>query len=201
MSEEQKPITVHGIILAAGASARMGSPKALLIYEGRTFLDRMLDAFLPACDSVAVITAPDAEQIRAACEARGVAVVTNPAPERGMLTSLQCALTAKDADGYLFTPVDYPAMQPQTVAAIVAAFRREPHPVTVPLYSNCHGHPVCISREVARDILALPPEASARDAIHVRATGTLYLPLNDPGILRDVDTPADYAALKHVEGA
>jgi molybdenum cofactor cytidylyltransferase len=118
-----------------------------------------------------------------------------------MLTSLQCALAAQDANGYLFSPVDYPALLPHTVKSVSDAFRRDPRPVIVPLYANCHGHPVCISREVARDILALPPQASARDAIHVRAAGTLYVPVNDPAILRDVDTPADYAALKHVEGA
>jgi molybdenum cofactor cytidylyltransferase len=198
---EDKTLSLHGVILAAGASARMGSPKALLPYEGRSFLDRMLDSFTAACDTVAVVTAPDAEPIRKLCESRGIPIVINPAPERGMLTSLQSALAAHDAGGYLFSPVDYPALLPETVKAIVDAFRREPRPVIVPLYSNCHGHPVCISREVARDILALPPEASARDAIHVRASGTLYLPVNDPGILRDVDTPADYAALKNAEGA
>ena len=190
---------MHGIILAAGASSRMGTPKAMLLYEGRTFLERMLDAFAPACDSVSVVAAPNGDKIRAICEKRGVTVITNPEPERGMLTSLQCALSAQQADAYLFTPVDYPSIRPATVNAVVEAFRSEPRPVIIPVYSQCHGHPVCIAREVAESILALPPEASARDAIHVRATGTLYLPVNDPGILRDVDTPEEYAALTSAE--
>jgi molybdenum cofactor cytidylyltransferase len=188
-------MTVHGIILAAGASTRMGSAKALLRYEGRTFLERMLDAFTPACDTVSVVAALNGEAIRAMCAAREIAVVTNPAPERGMLSSLQCALSRQDADAYLFSPVDYPALTRESVAALAAAFRREPRPVIVPVFRTCHGHPVCIARDVAQEILALSTQASARDAIRRHADRTLYLPVNDPGILRDVDTPEDYAAL------
>jgi len=171
----------------------MGSPKALLQYRGRTFLERVLDALRPACDSVAVVTVLDATQIRTLCQKRGVNHVTNPAPERGMLSSLQCAIARHDADGYLFTPVDYPAIAPETAAAIVAAFRSERRDAVIPVFDDRHGHPVCISRAVAHQILDLPVGASARDAIH--RSNILYLPVADAGILCDVDTPAEYQAL------
>ena len=169
----------------------MGAPKALLEYQGRTFLTRLLDAFSSACDTVAVVTAPGSNLD----EIGGPDIVVNPAPERGMITSLQCGLAARNADAYLFTPVDYPEVGSSTVAKIASAWRDAPHAAIVPQFAGRHGHPVCISAEVARAILALPSSASARDAIHRYAADTLYLAVDDPGILRDVDTPEDYAAL------
>jgi len=186
-------IHVHGIVLAAGASSRMGSPKALLAYRGRTFLERTLDALRPACQSIAVVTARGSAEIRAICSANGVDSLINPAPERGMLSSLQCAIAARDADGYLFTPVDYPAIAPSTAAAIVVAFQSAQHDSVIPVFAGRHGHPVCISRALAKRILDLPAGASARDAIH--AADIFDLPVEDGGILLDVDTPAEYEAL------
>jgi molybdenum cofactor cytidylyltransferase len=188
-----RSISVHGVILAAGASTRMGSPKALLHYRGRTFLERALDALQPACDSVVVVTASDASQVRAVCQKHGVDVVINSAPERGMLSSLQCAIAQRDAYGYLFTPVDYPAIAPTTAAAIVGAFQSAARDAVIPVFDGRHGHPVCISRAVAGQILDLPAGATARDAIH--RSDILYLPVADAGILCDVDTPAEHEAL------
>lgn len=178
-------MTVHGIILAAGESSRMGTPKALLTYQGRTFVDRLVEAFRAACDSVSVVTSP-----RTALPG----AIVNPAPERGMLSSLQCGLAGCEADAYLFTPVDYPAVRPETIAAIVAAFRSEPTAVIIPVFRDRHGHPVCISRRVAQEILALPNTATARDAMH--RYEPVYIAVNDPGIVQDVDTPVDYLLLQ-----
>jgi len=191
--------TLHGIVLAAGASSRMGTAKALLRHEGQTFLQRLLSAFAGVCDSVAVVTAPQAAENAAAAEQSGVEVVINPAPDRGMLSSLQCALASRDADGYLFTPVDYPAIARSTIAAIADAFRRSRPAVVVPVFEGRHGHPVCASRAVAREMLALPYSASARVVIHAHANQTHYVKVDDPGIVRDVDTPEEYAELTRGE--
>ena len=184
---------VHGIVLAAGASSRMGSPKALLEYRGRTFLEWVLEALRPACDSIAVVTAPDSTEVRALCGKSGIETLINPAPERGMLSSLQCAIAAHDAASFLFTPVDYPNLSPATAAAIVAAFQSASQEAVIPVFAGKHGHPVCISRALARRILELPAQASARDALHT--ADALYLPVDDSGVLLDVDTPAEYEAL------
>ena len=85
--------TIAGIILAAGASSRMGSPKALLALDGETFLDRLIAAFEPHCAPVLVVLGFHAGRTRAGiCRSGDVTFVTNPDPDRGMLSSLQCGL-------------------------------------------------------------------------------------------------------------
>ena len=87
-----------GIILSGGASRRMGTPKALLLIENETFLDRMIRLFSEVCDPVIVVLGHNAEQIRSEIQrASQVSFVVNPDPERGMLSSLQCGLEALPA--------------------------------------------------------------------------------------------------------
>ena len=82
---------IAGIILAAGASSRMGTPKALLDYRGETFLDRLIRVLGAVCDPVIVVLGYHAEQIRAGVNGR-VQFVVNPTPTRGQLSSLQTGL-------------------------------------------------------------------------------------------------------------
>lgn len=103
----------------------MGSPKALLEYRGETFIQRLVRVLSPVCDRVVVVLGYHAADIRPGIP--GSAVITiNPAPERGQLSSLQTGLAAlpADADGFLFTPVDSPAVESETVERVAAEFRR-----------------------------------------------------------------------------
>ena len=90
--------SIAGVILAAGASSRMGQPKALLEYKGETFLHRLAGMLDEVCGRVVVVLGYDAERVRAAVPA-GAETTVNPAPERGMLSSLQCGLRAVAARG------------------------------------------------------------------------------------------------------
>ena len=97
----------------------------------------------------------------------------------------------------MFVPVDCPAAAPETVARVAEVFRaRDPgiHFV-VPQYHGKHGHPVCASRDVAAEMLALPATAQARDVVHRHVPDTLYIDVEDPGILTDVDNPERYRDL------
>jgi len=82
---------IAAVILAAGASRRMGSPKALLEYQGQTFLNRLIRVLGEVCDPVIAVLGYHAEIIRA--QAIGsVQFVVNPDPDRGQLSSLQTGL-------------------------------------------------------------------------------------------------------------
>ena len=189
MNPEHQPAA---ILLAAGASSRMGRPKPLLPFGGETFLDRLIANFTGFCNPIIVVLGYGADTVRAGiARAAQAEIVINDRPERGMLSSLQCGLkhVPGEVKAILFTPVDLPAIRPETIAALA----EEHAGVAIPTFGGRKGHPVRISRQVAGELLALPIDAQARDVIH-RHNATL-IATADPGILHDVDTPADYEAL------
>ena len=111
-----------GLILAGGESRRMGSPKALLEFQGETFLDRLIGLFSRRCSPVIAVLGAQHEIVRAGLRRVGEALlVQNPDFRLGQLTSMQCGLLAvpADADGVLFTLVDHPAVAPATIAALI----------------------------------------------------------------------------------
>ena len=188
---------IAGIILAAGASSRMGSPKALLDYRGETFIQRLVRVLSSVCDPVIVVLGYHADALRPAVT--GAAIVVNPAPERGQLSSLQTGLAAlpAEAEGFLFTPVDSPAVEIATVEHLAAEFhRRDPATqLVIPRYEGKRGHPVFATRAIANELSALPLTAKARDVIHSHVADTLYIDVNDPRILADIDDREAYRRL------
>jgi CTP:molybdopterin cytidylyltransferase MocA len=193
---------IAGIILAAGASSRMGSPKALLEYRGESFIQRLVRVLSPVCDRVIVVLGYHAAAIRPGLPGAAV-VAINPAPERGQLSSLQTALAAlpSDAEGFLFTPVDSPAVEIETVERLADEFRRR-DPATLLVIPRIQtptgpkrGHPVFAARAIAEELLALPPTAMANEVIHGHIPQTVYVDVNDPGILTDIDDREAYRRL------
>lgn len=183
-----------GLILAAGESSRMGSPKALLEFRGETFLDRLIRCFSDYCSPVIVVLGHEPEVIRAGVRAAGSAVfVLNPDYSRGQFSSLQCGLRAvpEDAAGVLFTPVDHPNIEPATVRQLIAAGAS----IAIPQYLGRHGHPVLFTRAHIPEFLALGPDAQARQVLHSHAGEIRYLDVADPGILDDIDDPDAYHRL------
>jgi len=177
------------ILLAGGASRRMGQPKALLPIGGQTFLGRLLDVYRPYADPVVTVLGHEAERLRAAFPP-DVVFAVNPEPERGQLSSLQTGLAAvRLARDILFQPMDYPAVREATVALLAA---RAPG-LAIPVYGGRRGHPVRITPAIARELLALPPDAQARDVIRAHYATAEFVPVDDPGTVTDIDTPEDYA--------
>ena len=188
---------IAGIILAAGASSRMGSPKALLDYRGETFIQRLVRVLSAVCDPVIVVLGYHADALRPAIS--NATIVVNPAPERGQLSSLQTGLAAvpPDSEGFLFTPVDSPAVEIATVERLAAAFRhRDPTTqLVIPRYQGKRGHPVFATRAIANELSALPLTSQARDVIHGHIADTLYIDVTDPRILADIDDREAYRRL------
>lgn len=196
------PVKIAGIVLAGGASRRMGSPKALLPFQGEPFVGRLTRVLASACAPVVVVLGHGADAVRPAIPPQAVTVM-NPAPERGQLSSLQCALRVlpDDAGAVMFTPVDYPAVMPDTVRRLAAAMTAGTPPVVVPRYEGRRGHPVCVRADVAAELQALGPEARASDVIHHHRPQTVYLDVDDPGVVDDVDDPEAYRRLADREPA
>jgi molybdenum cofactor cytidylyltransferase len=184
-----------GIILAAGESSRMGKDKALLPYAGTTFIERLIDLFLPRVSPLIVVLGHNAGRILVEMRERpGVQVAINYKYKDGQLSSLKIAIAAlpPDAVAALVTLVDHPAVGEATLDAILA---HATAPLVIPRYNGRRGHPVLLSRRLLDKIAALPADASAKQVIHAHLAEAVLLDVDDPGVLRDVDTPADWKRL------
>jgi len=190
------------LILAAGASRRMGSPKALLRWEKEAVLDTLIGKLRACCDPVVVVLGHHAGEIRAGMSRAAQALITlNPGPERGQLSSLQCGLAAMPAAcGVMFTPVDYPAMREETIRLLAETFlsKAHPRPVVAPRCGGRSGHPVVLPswlwEEFARET------GTARDVLRRHRGATVYCDVTDPGVLGDMDTHEDYRKLLEAAG-
>jgi molybdenum cofactor cytidylyltransferase len=189
---------IAGIILAAGASRRMGSPKALLDYRGESFANRLVRVLSGVCDPVIMVLGYHADVIRS--HVTGTPrFAMNPDPDRGQLSSLQIAMAAvpAEAEGFMFITVDCPAVESETVAHLAEAFaRRKPDTrFVIPSYRGHHGHPVCGVRALIAEFLALPPTGQAREVVHGHVPETEYVDVEDGGVLADIDDRAAYERL------
>ncbi|PYT32334.1 MAG: hypothetical protein DMG58_10430 [Acidobacteria bacterium] len=183
-----------GLILAAGESSRMGSPKALLEFRGETFIDRLIRCFSEHCSPVIVVLGHEPEVIRAGVRCLMHALfVLNTDYERGQFSSMQCGLRVvpENADGVVFTPVDHPNVEGATVAKLIASEAL----IAIPQYLGRHGHPVLFSRSLIPEFLSLPADSQARDVTHRHASEIRYIDVTDAGILDDIDDPEAYHRL------
>jgi len=195
---EKPESTVGGIVLAAGQSSRMGTPKALLDFRGLTFLEVTLGALAAAgVKETIVVLGHHANQIRSSIDLGVVMVVANPHPEAGQLSSLQVGLGTVPAhwQGVIVSLVDHPGISPSTIESLIATWRNEPGTIVIPRYRNRRGHPVLFDRQFIPALLTAPLHAGARAVILANRAAVREIDLLDPAICRDVDYPEDYREL------
>lgn len=189
---------IGAVVLAAGASSRMGRPKALLPYGRSTFLECVL-AILDANDvgAVRVVVANDAEGVRrAAPTLPPESWVVNPSPADGMLSSVRlgvCALPA-GTEAFFLWPVDHPLVRAATVGAMTQAWRSRGAPVVVPVHRGRRGHPVLFDASTMPEILSAPDDAGARHVVAAHRHDRIELEVADGGVVADIDTPEAYEA-------
>ncbi len=187
------------MVLAAGASSRMGAPKAGLRYGGRAALARILATCRQLELAPAVVVAgAHPEAVDAAREGEAAQVVVHPGWAAGRTTSIQAGLAAlsPDAAGALLWPVDACLVDAATVEALLAAWCDEPRSLAcVPSHQGRRGHPLLLDREALPRLTALGPDAPARDVVRALAAEgrLLHVVTEDAAVLMDADTPADHA--------
>lgn len=187
-----KAAPTAALILAAGASTRMGRPKALLAIGGKTFVEAILGtARAGGVEALCVVLGPPhGDEIRARLPA-GCQVAWNAAPERGMLSSIQAGIAAlhNDICAALVWPVDQPLVAVETIRRLVDA---PADAIAAPQHGARGGHPVRIPRSYFAELLSLPVEAGLRGLLRAHAEAVLRLEVGDLGAITDVDTPEDY---------
>jgi molybdenum cofactor cytidylyltransferase len=186
---------ISAIVLAAGKSERMGSPKALLPISGRTFLENILDAISrTSIENSVVVVGHHRKEIEATVRLKSV--VFNPHYEKGMITSLQAGIRAlpSDASGAFLFLVDHPLVEPATIETMI--MNLAPNRIVLPTFQGRRGHPVLFSSEVLEEILALPSTEGANIVVRKDLRRIVEVPVNAPGILVDVDTPEQFEELR-----
>jgi molybdenum cofactor cytidylyltransferase len=182
------------IVLAAGASSRMGRPKALLDVGGRAAVDVVCATLRAAgADDVVVVVGRHATEIRSGARLESVRVVDNPRWESGRTSSIQVGLAALSpaATWTLLALVDMPLVRADAVRAVVAAAEgADPAvDVVVPVHRGRRGHPIALRRSLFPRIAALGPDEPLH--VVVRAARGLDVPVDDEGVLVDFDAPGD----------
>jgi molybdenum cofactor cytidylyltransferase len=188
------------LVLAAGLSRRMGTNKLLLPFGGRTVLAQVISV-LQGCSlgEIVLVTGHEHEKVKEILGRyphSGLRFVYNPNYATGdMLSSIQAGLAAmRDAlrcDAALIVLGDQPLIERRIVEQVIAA--HEPGTVIVPSSNRHGGHPILIDRACWPEVLALPLNANLREVLRAHADWLHYVEVDTESILRDMDTPEDYA--------
>jgi len=188
------------VVLAAGASSRMGSPKPLLPLGERTYLGTILDTLATA--SVAaplVVLGHGASEIVDAVDLQGSRVLVNEDWSQGMLSSLQLGVRSLLDDGHvdamLLVLVDVPRFRTSTIERLVEEFTRLRSPLVVPTHAGEHGHPVLFARALFEELLEAPAAEGARAVVDAHRSELLEVEVDDPWVARDADTPEEHRRL------
>lgn len=191
---------MQALILAAGASSRMGRPKAALPLgtAGDTVLSTGVRTLLAAgVSDVMVVAGAHVDAVRAALPPgeRRVRLLEHPGWERGQLSSLLAGLDAVDdgrCEAVLVTLVDVPLVQPDTVRAIIRAWHDSRAPIVRPISGELHGHPVIFDRSVFADLRRADPAVGAKAVFEIHRARIREVEVRDPGAFQDLDTPEEY---------
>jgi molybdenum cofactor cytidylyltransferase len=150
---------------------------------------------------VIVVAGANASALAPIVYGEGAFLVENGDWEQGQFTSLRAGLRevlGRGRDAAMVTLVDRPPVEPVTLAALFSAFERalgERLWAVVPEHAGKHGHPILVAREMMEAFLRAPITSNARDVEHANESHIRYLPVDDPRVALNVDTPEDYAAL------
>jgi molybdenum cofactor cytidylyltransferase len=184
----------------------MGSPKALLQdANGTVFIVRIVRTLgIAGLTDVVVVTGSQHAAIESVLVSNGLAgrvrLARNPDPSRGQLSSIWTGLESRapGAEGLLMTLVDVPMLTAATVSAVISAWATSRAPIVRPIVNGRRGHPVIFDRCVFDELRAAPLDVGARAVVRAHWRESIDVPVDDPGCIIDIDTPADYERLRGV---
>lgn len=193
------------LLLAAGAGRRMGRLKQLLPMRGTPMLQHALDRLLASrVDSVVLVLGCEAERVLAQLrlpEGDRVRLARNPDWQTGMASSLACGLeAAPEAEAVLVALGDLPGVPPQVVDRLIEEAGKTGCTVVAPVFEGRRGHPVLFRRARFDQLRALEGDSGAAGILQADPRQVLLVPVDSPGILRDVDRPGDLMRLSGREG-
>lgn len=196
---ERKPANVGAVILAAGSSSRMGSPKQALQFEGKSLLRRTaLAAIQAACDPVVVVTGAYEELCRRELDQLDVREAFNPEWETGMASSVRAGIGGlvgfePDVAAAVLLLCDQPHVTSEVISSLIAAHQDTGRPVIASEYGGSFGVPALFSRKLFAELTGLEGMSGAKEIIKRHVAEAHFLPFPEGEV--DVDTPHDFSSL------
>jgi molybdenum cofactor cytidylyltransferase len=196
---ESNSAGVGAVILAAGSSSRMGSPKQTLQYRGESLLRRAARAALGAgCGPVIVVTGAHSELSRRELDGLDVREALNTSWETGMASSIRAGVEGlvcvnPNAAAAVLLLCDQPHVTAEVISGLVSAHRSTGRPVIASTYGGSFGVPALFGRDLFAELARLEGAAGAKQVIRRYASEAHFLPLQGGEL--DVDTPDDFSRL------
>lgn len=193
-------LKVSAIILAAGQSTRMGYPKALAQFDGRSFLRTVMMHFEQAgVKDLMVVLGHESGRITQELSLEETGFVINDNYEMGQFSSFQTGVRAlpKDVTGVFLALVDQPQIGAEVIRTVRASFSAKPERIVLPTYRGRRGHPTLFPCRLFEEIRAAPPTISARDILAAHQGDILEVDVPDESILWNINTERDLKRIQH----
>ncbi len=178
---------IEAVIVAAGFSSRAGAFKMELDLDGKTVIERCVEAMSPFCSRIIVVGGYKIEKLETILKKYPqVEIVLNRRFAEGMFTSVKEGVRQVRGEKFFFSPGDYPLISGEVCRKLLT----EKGEILIPIFQGHKGHPVLFSAGMAEELLEAPDSSNLRDFI--RRKGYQTVVVEDEGILMDLDTPDDY---------
>jgi molybdenum cofactor cytidylyltransferase len=190
---------IGAVILAAGVSSRMGEAKQLLRLGQNTLLEQVVDIVRGSrVHEIVLVLGHQAGTIQKHLAIKDLKIVINESYQHGMGTSLRTGLAAlsSETNAALIVLADQPFIRAETLDQLMDHYEQSGAQIAIPVYKGFRGNPVLLDRSVFPEVMALRGDIGCRAIFGNHVEGIVKVPVDDIGILLDLDTKGDVERLR-----